>query len=454
MSDSEPRKGFLLGTDSNTMGALRDPRSSQKMSFNGWSSNYDSSNGAWRSGSGAEGNKGWGSSGNGNGGWDKYLDNKELSGWGVPLTNKLNGGELIIEDIENERRDYDMSSILENRPFLPRNLGVPKNVLSVWYGKRHKDITFTVNSCFTTWHDEGPAHMRYFTSVFSCPVTGEMFSCGRHGDETTYKVDNEEVPEGETEMISVVWYRKKSLAEHSAAARALDCLSFREGDGIPSMSYGLCIDEPYIIAADAPPLSKSAPKDLCYQLVDEIQSCDTEDCTQNILIVEEERRSEFESVYGSVIGKKETPKGALIKWYERVHKEISFSPSCFITWHDKGLSHERRYTTVFKCPLTGEIFSCGQYGKVENYLVKEEELSSETMGDNAEEGNSSVVWYRKRIMAEHAAAARALDCLYLRELRVSHTSAIRLCIEDSYLSPDDAPLLPSSAPAELYALQS
>lgn len=37
---------------------------------------------------------------------------------------------------------------------------------------------------------------------------------------------------------------KKKDAEHAAAARALDCLSYREGGG--SKSYGLCEEDPYM----------------------------------------------------------------------------------------------------------------------------------------------------------------------------------------------------------------
>ena len=54
---------------------------------------------------------------------------------------------------------------------------------------------------------------------------------------------------------------RKKDAEHAAAARALDCLSYREGSGIMSMSYGLCEEDPYledaetkfVIPSSAPP---------------------------------------------------------------------------------------------------------------------------------------------------------------------------------------------------------
>lgn len=52
---------------------------------------------------------------------------------------------------------------------------------------------------------------------------------------------------------------KKQHAQHAAAARALDCLSFREGKGVDTMAYGLCKEEPYLSKEDAPPLPSSTP---------------------------------------------------------------------------------------------------------------------------------------------------------------------------------------------------
>jgi len=523
-NSKEVRKGFLLNTCSDADGALNDPRSTQKLRIDAWSSsshNNASGNEGWdehlknnrSSGWGMPSNDEcnggdhmvedckdeesisdcgnsstmpWGSVDKENGVWDKYLKNKTPSRWGAPSNGEFNGDDPMMEGKKTE------TSILDNTPFLPRSLGVPKNSLSNWYGKRHKDMTFATNKCFTTWDDNGPAHALYFTSIFTCPVTGEMFSCGKHGDVKTYKVENEEISEGvdeeegdnsERRLNPIIWYRKKLLAEHSAAARALDCLSFREGDGSDGSSYYLCMENPYMIAADAPPLSASAPKILNYPLEDEMQICDTKEndksvnkCSTNTLVIlDEEGRNDFASMYNAVIAKKKDPKGTLIRWYEKNHKDYPVSSSCYITWHDDGPSHDRRHSTIFKCPRTGEIFSCGQYGEEKNYKLKEEEPSSEDLGGSAEIGSVSVVWYRRKNLAEQAAAARVLDCLTFRkggdnssmshglcidkprmidvdarETQPAHIHSIRLCIEDPYASPDDAPPISSRAPAELY----
>lgn len=42
-------------------------------------------------------------------------------------------------------------------------------------------------------------------------------------------------------MVRVNWYKQKKSAEHAAAARALDCFSFRDIG-----CYNLCKEEPYL----------------------------------------------------------------------------------------------------------------------------------------------------------------------------------------------------------------
>lgn len=130
-------------------------------------------------------------------------------------------------------------------PILPLSIGAPKNSLSVWYGRRHKDFIFCANDCFVAWHI-GPDHERYFTCIFTCPSSGEKFMCGTFGDRSKLKITHEKVKGDDNSTVAVVWYRKKKDAENAAAARALDCFSYREGNGKKSMSYGLCAEPPYL----------------------------------------------------------------------------------------------------------------------------------------------------------------------------------------------------------------
>mmetsp|Transcript_10769 Transcript_10769/g.13616 ORF Transcript_10769/g.13616 Transcript_10769/m.13616 type:complete len:299 (+) Transcript_10769:59-955(+) len=190
----------------------------------------------------------------------------------------------IDNDLEEVGKAEQSSNTLKGMPFLPKNLGTPKNVIPQWYERHHKGFAFRSNDCFFSWNDNGKAHEMYWTSIFKCPVTGELFGSGQFGDDrSSYQIrrelingvanenddgkvdgknevedvkDVEEELEGEQKVdecnsgvgkkVAIVWHRKKKDAEHAAAARALDCLSFRDGGGVSSMCYGLCREDPYL----------------------------------------------------------------------------------------------------------------------------------------------------------------------------------------------------------------
>jgi len=97
------------------------------------------------------------------------------------------------------------------------DLNAPKKELHALYGKPHRQTVIS-NSNFFTWNDDGQHHILKWTSIFVCPITGELFRSGRyHGAAVT----NDDVQ-------SIVWYPKKIQAEHGAAARAFDCLNYRD----------------------------------------------------------------------------------------------------------------------------------------------------------------------------------------------------------------------------------
>jgi hypothetical protein len=130
-----------------------------------------------------------------------------------------------------------------------KKTGVPKAALHCWYGQKpRRQIVSQEN--YITWHDNGPPHLMHYTSLFICPMTGEAFGSGRYGDEKHYKTDT-------TVSSNIVWYKRKALAEHGAAARAFDCLVFREahaaGNTTPgsltTAEYRIGKDEPYLAAA-------------------------------------------------------------------------------------------------------------------------------------------------------------------------------------------------------------
>eukprot|EP00978_Attheya_sp_CCMP212_P022220 scaffold66010_cov54-Attheya_sp.AAC.4 len=141
----------------------------------------------------------------------------------------------------------------QEMPVLPhKTLGVPKNALNAWYGKRFKKTVLN-NTCFQTWNDGGLQHIRKFTSLFTCPVTGEVFASGQYDrPEDDFVVVPTQINSFQP-PAKVIWYAKKMYAEHAAAARAYDCFSLRENAGNMAKSVRMCVEQPYMSASEAPP---------------------------------------------------------------------------------------------------------------------------------------------------------------------------------------------------------
>eukprot|EP00977_Amphora_coffeiformis_P016900 scaffold5360_cov213-Amphora_coffeaeformis.AAC.3 len=107
----------------------------------------------------------------------------------------------------------------QTSPRLPQYklTGAPKSELYAIYGKDpYRKILSPAD--YITWNDGGPPHDLRFTSAFVCPVTGETFAAAGYQVEGTHY---------EWKSDGLCWYKSKKMAEHGAAARAHDCLSYR-----------------------------------------------------------------------------------------------------------------------------------------------------------------------------------------------------------------------------------
>lgn len=113
----------------------------------------------------------------------------------------------------------------------------PKSDLHALYGQKPRNIR-TEKSDFYTWM-EGPPHNMLFSSVFVCPITGEAFPAGRFGDESEYVTKND--PET---GFTIVYFKRKVNAEHGAAARAHDCLVYRDNIGCDVQSQFVGKEDP------------------------------------------------------------------------------------------------------------------------------------------------------------------------------------------------------------------
>ena len=90
------------------------------------------------------------------------------------------------------------------------------------------------------------------------------------------------------------------------------------------------------------------------------------------------------------------PKSELHVVYAKQFKKI-LSNANYHTWHNAVEAHQLKWTSVFVCPKTAELFLSGRYPGA---------LSEQTNG---------LWWYTKKTQAEHAAAARVLGLFVLAQ---------------------------------------
>jgi len=252
-----------------------------------------------------------------------------------------------------------------------------------------------------------------FAGVFTNPVDGEAFIGGRSGGEwkgAEYEYELIEVPSIDGKTVMLPCYSSKANARHAAAARAIDCISFRTTDG--EETYGMCIDQPYMDPAEAPSMPVAAT--------------------------------------AGTTGRNmpPSPKAQLQQYYQDRFLVFESIGKYFYSF-DNGDDQHQLHTSVFINPTNGtERFGCGRYGG------NGQSPSYETTLEDADGRGTSVevVWYKRKKDAEHAAAARALDCIRLRDSDPSLYP--KLCSETPYLDMDEAPLLPLRFQPELETLLS
>ena len=278
----------------------------------------------------------------------------------------------------------------------------------------------------------------------------------------------------------------KAGAEHGAAARAYDCFSLRKHTPLSIRSVRLGHDEPYMREQDAPP-QPSMPADIRNKVDAQRRLIATRRAQSSAQISKCRCVSLFDSCMFHIanfidVGSTPlfplifpsvpvVPKNALSTWYSKRPRCHQITKDNYVSWHDHGMPHLLKFTAVFVCPLTGEIFPCGRHGSTESY--------QERTDSNA----SRVIWYStsfaallfvfcceieiynalmtylfatlifyidKKIMAEHAAAARAYDCW---SFRLDGRRSAFLGEDQPYFSQKDAPPLPVFPPEKLVLVQ-
>ena len=276
----------------------------------------------------------------------------------------------------------------------------------------------------------------WFTATFTHPITKEKFPSGIGQEINVEKRDDASlyIPIYQTAVKIVdgkVYYSGRKLAEHAAAARAIDCLTFREENAqqklrkssdIASAGTRLCLEDPYLSAEER-----------------ESQQIDHE-----TLLAQRKNYRKLKPFAFFAKAKAHllhSPKTFLHDALSRVYGQMpSFNDGYQVqeVLKDGG----RWYTGTFSHPATKEEFSSGICKEVD-VEVKKSQCLRPPLHRSEVKVIGGKVYYDEPRLAEHAAAARAIDCLLLREdydderngiTRDETSKMYRLCLEDPYLN--------------------
>ncbi|KAL7574521.1 hypothetical protein ACA910_015877 [Epithemia clementina (nom. ined.)] len=127
-----------------------------------------------------------------------------------------------------------------------------KNELYKWFNQEHR-LSIGRDTYFT-WDNGGECHKKLFSSVFVDPSSGECFPSGRYGGESDFVLES--LDPG---LTPTVWYFTKKAAESGAAARAYDCLLYREAIKKGQEYQPICLDMPSLHRL---PIPQSMPEEV------------------------------------------------------------------------------------------------------------------------------------------------------------------------------------------------
>ena len=271
----------------------------------------------------------------------------------------------------------------------------------------------------------------YHHATFTCPRSGSIFPCGTplasegfpHGELREGKIDYNArialtVPSAEsidTPTIQI-FYSSERAAKNAAAARAIDCLSlaeFRDQNGMEAAEEGkdvfrLCAEDPndHLISVSGP-----------------IQG----------------RQQGFHFLSPGAIRLIGSPKELLFNNMAKFSENFDKADRrrrlvhAFETFSINDIDDEGRklFTATYEFPPTGEIFGSG--------TVQDSQVIATINGIGNPKRIDGRIYYRSMKAAEHAAAARAIDVLSLREFQkrnfddavpVNGVDVFKLCSEE------------------------
>lgn len=265
----------------------------------------------------------------------------------------------------------------------------------------------------------------WWTASFTDPRTNETFSSGlTQAVQAKRKIGatlNPPLHRASTMIMDGKVYYSNSgkLAEHAAAARALDCYIFREGDTVSSKKWRLCLEDPYSTAEDG-----------VAQKID-----------YDALLFHKNQKNELslndESKITNTIEKGSFSCDQVLSFHLHVpkaflHRVFLRKYGVGVAYNVKAREHDNQkwYTATATDPITKERFPSG-LGNLVRFKSSPSSLLKIPLHLADVKILDGEVYYNERKLAEHAAAARAIDC-YIYRMDIADNNQLRLCLEDPY----------------------
>eukprot|EP00956_Cyclotella_meneghiniana_P033158 scaffold94010_cov53-Cyclotella_meneghiniana.AAC.1 len=292
------------------------------------------------------------------------------------------------------------------------------------------DVTYEIKSEQFEFQGES---RKWYSATCLHPITNEGFDSGVFVTNSFMSLKRLPLmPTGPIALEEIqirdnrVYYKDEESARHAAAARALDCFNYRNGEETYKADLGrMCIEEPYT-------KDEGIKRTIDYEKIQQIV---------------EERRLDTQTqiVFGVLIDLIMT-RPHLLHVPQDLYKNVRLwiggeLPSYEVTTHN----HTDRKTWITSSvtdPMTGEVFHSGLVGDdVDAPLVYGAKMRIPLSKANVKVINGEV-YYENESLAKNAAAARAIDNYLFRGdmHRSKHIEAeprIQLCMEDPYATSEE-----------------
>jgi hypothetical protein len=130
----------------------------------------------------------------------------------------------------------------------------------------------------------------------------------------------------------------------------------------------------------------------------------------NSIIKPQKQQKTSSSELGIVATTSLSPKEVLYQWYGKKPRKTQIKPKQYIAW-DNGRQNDQLFSAIFVCPMTNEAFLAGpRSGDGQGKASTDDNKTSLTAAPDKD----GLYWFPRKIIAEHAVAARAWDCLAMR----------------------------------------